>query len=105
MEVQLIVLTSGEKLIGHYELVEDSGRSIVKLTKPLTVKEMVTAQGMSYLLLPFLPMKNDSILIRHDNVCVLPVDVDPRFEEEYKSQTSNLVIPKGNRIEKPTIIK
>jgi len=25
MEVQLIVLTSGEKLIGHYELVEDSG--------------------------------------------------------------------------------
>ena len=41
MEVQLIVLTSGEKLIGHYELVEDSGRSIVKLTKPFKVKEMV----------------------------------------------------------------
>ena len=64
MAVQLVVLTSGEKLIGHYELVEDSGRSIVKLTKPLAVKEMVTAQGISYLLLPFLPMKGDFILVR-----------------------------------------
>lgn len=105
MAVQIIVLTSGEKLIGHYDLVEDSGRSIIKLTRPLAVKEMVTNQGISYLLLPFLPMKNDSILIRHDNVAVLPVDVDPRLEEEYTAQTSNLVIPTGNRIEKPKIIK
>ncbi|MEN6294305.1 MAG: hypothetical protein ABFD07_20115 [Methanobacterium sp.] len=105
MSVQLVVLSSGEKLICHFEVIEESGRTLALLTKPLAVKEMVTHEGVSYLLLPFLPMKGDTIKVRHDSICVLPVDADPRLAEQYTSQTSNLVIPTGNRIEKPRIIK
>ncbi len=105
MSVQIVVLSSGEKLICNFEVIEESGRTLALLTRPLSVKEMVTERGVSYILLPFLPMEGDSIKVRYDSISVLPVDADHRLAEQYTAQTSNLVLPTGNRIEKPKIIK
>ncbi len=105
MTPQLLVLTNGEKLICYFEVIEESGRTLVKLTKPMAVKEMVTHEGISYLLLPFLPMQGDEITVRYDSIIVLPIDADKRLADQYIAQTSNLVIPTGNRIEKPKIMK
>lgn len=105
MSVQIIVLTSGEKVIGNIEKIEDGINNTMLVKKPLAIKEMVTEHGLSYILLPFLPIKSDSIVVRTDNVAILPVDADPRIADQYQAQTSSLVLPTGNKIEKPTLVK
>jgi len=105
MSVQLIVLTSGEKVIGKIKKIEDGINNTMLVEKPLAVKEMVTQEGLSYILLPFLPIKGDSIVVRTDNIAVLPVDADPRIADQYLAQTSSLVLPTGSKIEKPVLVK
>jgi len=105
MSAQIIVLTSGEKIIGDIERIDDGINNTMLVKKPLAIKEMFTQEGLSYLLIPFLPIKGDSIIVRTDNVAVLPVDADPRITDQYQAQTSNLVLPTGKKIEKPVIVK
>jgi hypothetical protein len=105
MAVQVVILTSGEKIVGNIERIEDGVNNTMLIKKPLALKEMITQEGVSYLLLPLIPIKGDSVVVRVDNIAVLPTDVDPRLEDQYLAQTSSLVLPTGNKIGKPTIIK
>lgn len=106
MSAQILVLTSGEKIICTVEKIESSAHtSQLLLKKPLCLKEMITQEGVSYLLLPFLPIKGDDIIVNASHIAIPPVDADPRLADQYAAQTSSLVLPTGNRIGKPTIVK
>jgi hypothetical protein len=105
MSVQIIVLTSGEKIIGNIEKIDDGINNTMLVKKPLAVKEIVSDGGIGYLLIPFIPIKADSIVVRTDNVAVLPVDADARVADEYQARTSSLVLPTSNKIEKPVLVK
>ena len=105
MSVEILVLTSGEKIICTTEKIESSAHSQLLLKKPLALKEMVTPEGISYILLPFLPIKGETIIVTTGHIAILPVEADPRLADQYLAQTSSLVLPTGNRIGKPTIVK
>lgn len=105
MSAQLLVLTSGEKIICTVEPIESSAHTQLLLKRPLCLKEMITQEGVSYILLPFLPIKGDNIVINASHIAVPPVEADPRLSDQYAAQTSSLVLPTGNRIGKPTIEK
>jgi hypothetical protein len=105
MSVQLLVLTSGEKLICGDAAVSDNDPAIMTLHKPLALKEMMSQEGISYVMIPFLPTKIDSIEVSINNIAVLPAEADPKLADYFLAQTSGLVLPSSNKIEKLIINK
>lgn len=91
MDIKLIMLSTGEKVIGDVQYIENQ---ILKIKTPFALKEVFAESGFQIVPLPLVQSSDETIEINLDNVTVLPCTPVKELENAYIQLTSNIVIPK-----------
>ena len=93
MNIKLVVLSNGDKVIGDMENIENNG---LKIKNSFLLKEIMTEQGFSIIPLPFVQTSDDVIIVNSENIAVYPCTPKKELWDMYTQLTTNLIIPKNN---------
>ena len=93
MNVKLIMLSTGEKVIGDLQYIENQS---LKIKTPFVLKEVFSETGLQIVPLPLVQSSDEIIEINLNNVIVLPCNPVEELENAYVQLTSSIIIPKSN---------
>lgn len=105
MNIQIIVLSNGDKVIGEMGSHDENGtfrmvsESKILVKNPFILKEVMTQEGYSILPMPLLPTSDDMVYINEEHVVVYPCNAREEVVDMYRQMTSNILIPKNNKIQ------
>ena len=105
MNISIIVLSNGDKVIGevgyydngNFILIDKEG--IMKIKNPFILKEIMTQEGFSIVPLPLVPTSEEQLEINSDHIMIYPCTPKEELLNMYKQMTSNILIPKNNKIQ------
>lgn len=102
MNIQIIILANGDKVIGEIGTYDNDGTYVMIENNFLTIKnafvlkEIMTQEGFSILPLPLVPSDDKEIKINFNHVMVKPCSPKKEVLDMYMQMTSNILLPKSN---------
>jgi hypothetical protein len=99
------MLSNGDKVIGDvgcYD--EDRNFHVIYENKlcvknPFILREIMNQEGFTIVPFPLLPSDDETVYINENHIMVYPCDPKEDIVDMYRQITSNILIPKRNKIQ------
>jgi len=103
MNIKIIVLSNGDKVIGELGTYDRDGnyvdvdkKNCITIKNAFVLKEIISQEGFSIIPLLLVPSDDKEIKINFDHVVVKPCSPKKEVYDMYKKMTSNILLPKSN---------
>ena len=100
MDIKIIVLANGDKVIGEIGKYDKDGNFIfeednkMSIKNPFVLKEIMTQEGFTTIPLLLVDSSDEEFEINIDHIMVYPSNPTKELKDMYQQITSNIILPK-----------